>query len=117
MSIAHLLNQTADWKRNIPVGDHGRFVLTPVLIQASLPVRKRIAGASDQTVGFREKAEASHVVYTEPEIDLLRDDLLYIDGIRYDVISGLPPSVPPGEEPHHMKWMVQQEQRSTEVVV
>jgi len=114
MSIAHLLNQTAIWRRNQPTGDHGRFPFNPVVIDAALPVRKRIAGASDKTTGSQERGEATHVVYTEPDVKLRQGDLLYIDGRRHDVLVAMQPSVPPGAGPHHMKWTVEEQQYSTE---
>jgi hypothetical protein len=111
VSITHLLNRTAVWQRNTPTGDHGRFVETPVTLDPALPVRLQIASASEQTVGYQERAQASHVVFTDPETTLRYGDLLTIDSVRYKVLSKEPPSKPE----HHLRYKVQEQQESSGV--
>lgn len=113
MSILHLLVQEALWQRNEPSGVKGKFSESLVTINPAVPCRKQIASANDKYVGFQERAEVTHIVFTEPEVQFLRDDVLFIvddNGVteRFNVLSKQPPSLP-----HHQRWSVQQQQNSS----
>jgi hypothetical protein len=105
--ITHLLNRTATWRRNQPVGDHGRFQEVPVTL-GTVAVRIQIRSATQKTGGFADRADATHTVYTDPDAAFKQGDILMIDGVRYDVIAKEPPSKPD----HHIRWAVIEYQTS-----
>jgi hypothetical protein len=105
MQVTHLLNKTARWTRNEPTMDHGRATEVLTEINPALLCRKQIAGYSDKTVAGDEKSVATHVLFTEPGVGLVRNDWLFIDGIRYKVLASMPPS-----KPHHDKYQLQEQQ-------
>lgn len=100
---------TAVWKRNQPVSDHGRTVDNYVTIDPALPVRLHIAGASNPIIGWQERAEVTHVIYTDPGVALRVLDRLFIHDVEYRILSKKAPSKPE----HHLAWAAVEQQQSS----
>lgn len=111
MSILHLLNREARWERDVPTGTKGKFTLALTLVDAALPCRIAVASTRDSVVGFQENTIATHLLYTEPAVELRRGDWLTIDAVRYKLLAKQAPSKPE----HHLRWQVQEEQTTSGV--
>ena len=103
---AHLLNKTATLTRTTHTsdgqgGDVERLSVHPT--QASARVRYFAASGKDKELGDRDDELISHIGYVLPTIDLVRDDRLFVDDKRFDVIAAILPS-----EAHHIKLILKE---------
>ena len=95
MSIAHLLNTTADMKRPTTDFDgYGTVKYTLATFSAAHPCRISAGVPAEITAGPKEYAEANAVVYVGPETTFKRDDEVHHTDATYTVLGVQKPSVP-----------------------
>ena len=95
MSIAHLLNMTADMKRPSPgYDDMGSVVYTLSTFSASHACRISTALPREVSGGPTEYAEANAVVYVTSDTSFARDDEVHHGSDVYTVLGVQKPSVP-----------------------
>lgn len=106
--ITHLLNRTALWRRNRPTGvGPGRFADDFQVLDPALKCRIQIGGFSEAEQAADWRTVATHTVYTDPAVGMVRDDTLTVDGVTYKILAKLPPSRPE----HHLKWAAREQQQ------
>ena len=95
MSIAHLLNTTADMKRPAPdYDDMGGVKYTLSTFSAAHPCRISSALPTEVTAGPQDYAEAGVVVYVSSETAFQRDDEVHHGSTVYSVLGVQQPSIP-----------------------
>ena len=95
MSIAHLLNTTADMKRPTPDYDGmGNVTYALSTFSAAHPCRVSSSVPTEVTTGPTQYAEANAMIYVTSETSFNRDDQVHHGSDVYEVLGVLKPSVP-----------------------
>lgn len=100
MSIEHLLNTSADFKRPVAsYDDMGSVQYTLTTIGSSVACRISSSVPSEISNGPTEYADATAMVYTLPGHDFKRDDEVHHGSTVYRVLGTAIPSV----SDHHLR--------------
>jgi len=95
VSIAHLLNTTADMKRPATdYDDYGTVKYTLATFSAAHPCRVSTSIPREITSGPQEYSEASAMVYVESDTTFKRDDEVHHGSDTYIVLGVHKPSIP-----------------------
>ena len=92
-SIGHLLDKTMTIERPQKTQQGAGFVDSLQTIATDVPCRRAPSSANDQDFAASMQAVADHSVWADPETDVKRDDILTIEGIRYEVRAIIRPSI------------------------
>lgn len=68
------------------------FVEQTAVVNASAPCRIFDLSGNDEEFAAGLQMVASHVIYTDPALDIRRDDVATIEGIQYEVRRTTEPS-------------------------
>ena len=97
----HLLNKTAtvttpNWSSDGQGGDIETLTIHPT--DPSISVRYYAASARDLIIAARDDEQIQYVAYVKASLAIVRDDRLFMDDKRFDVVAALKPS-----QAHHIK--------------
>lgn len=87
-----LLNQTATLYRRVRTADGQGGWEISYAANGTAEARLRPARSSERQTARQEQREISHVLYVTAASDILRGDLVVIDGIAVDVMAVREPS-------------------------
>jgi len=97
----HLLNKTATvttpkWEPDGQGGDLETLMIHPT--DPTIAIRYYAASARDLIVAARDDEQIQYIAYIRPTAKIVRDDRLFMDDKRFDVVAALKPS-----KAHHIK--------------
>ena len=102
----HLLNKTATVTRPTyrDTGQGGDLEILSVHPTAPvINVRYFAASGKDLIIAARDDERINHIAYVLPSVDIVRDDRLFMDDKRFDVVAALIPS-----QAHHIKLQLEE---------